>query len=111
MHARAGRIQKELIEERRPRGHVVDHSPHPRHQVGLGLDDLGRQVWSGEPVPQAFSGGVQEHPGKRVADQRIFALGFGRAGRRDAQGRRAHALGDLPGVVVSPGHADVLQFC
>src|SRR5262249_39748289 len=40
-----------------------------------------------------------------IADQRVLALGLHSAGPRHAQRRRSHALGDLPAVVIGPGHA------
>jgi len=43
---------------------------------------------------------VEEQPRERVADQRMAALGVGRARRGHTQRRGAHALGDFPAVVI-----------
>ena len=58
------------------------------------------------PSPAAF----QEHPRERIVDQRILTLGVGRAGRRHTQRRGAHALGDLPAVVISSRHVHFLPL-
>ncbi|PQM46396.1 hypothetical protein C1Y40_03428 [Mycobacterium talmoniae] len=100
-HPGLGGGKKHLIEEHRAHRHEVDHGlrlgPH------LGVDVVGQRRRDVD-APDALAGGVEERPRERVTDQRVFALGLRGTGGGHAQRRRAHAFGDVPGVVIGSRH-------
>src|SRR6185437_9936675 len=58
----------------------------------------------GVEAPHPVPGGVNKHPREGVVDQRVGALGLRGTRGGDAQCGGAHAVRDVPGIVVGPRH-------
>ena len=100
--AAVGRLDEEVVEEAGAHGH---HVAHPLHSELAAVVDVGRvQFATGQPGEEVHSHGAHQRLGEGIVDQRVVCPVRQCASDCDAGRSRAHAGGQVPGVVVSACH-------